>query len=412
MLVLVLFIFSLLIYKKDKFLSPFNLFLFSWSLYVGIKYLFEIFNDRYYSSITINAIFISTISFLFGFSLLQLVIAPSKKINSNSVFVEKDVGFKMFVWSIIFFCAFTVYLMALGVRLSDIITDSLQVRWTLGNGGNNIFTQILLVPLSVIPLIVFWNIGKVKNYYLVLVLLICFVYFFVLGLRGVIIDWLFSYLAIKSLKAGSIGLNIRKIFKFGIFAILIMTIIGLIRFNSQVSDANKVDLIGENKSEALNIIADLFFERLDFLDVTNAYLNKYEHGNRDLKIPIVPFFSNFIPRNLVNEKIYPTDTQVTHIAGEGYDQENITRIVGPIPELLYLGGFPLLIFWYFFVGVFFSYSSIKINNSNKGSFLQKIYSKQLLQYGSVPLFFGINTIFGTQFIIVTGITILTFYFLE
>lgn len=410
MILLIIGIFIWLFLNRKDILNPINLFLLSWSLYIGIKYLFQYANGRYYYDNTLDAIICATASFLFGYIIINFLFKRNKKIGAHYLYKEKNIGFKLLFSAILLVGSFTCYLFLLGVNIGQILTDPLAVRWILGNGGNNLFTQLFLVPLSVIPVIAFWNINKIKKPVLYVILLFCFFYFSILGIRGVIIDWFFSYIAIRSFKSGSYGLEFNKILKFVFFAFVVMTTIGIIRFNSQTE--SKVDLTEIDKSESLNLVTDLFFERLDFLDVLNAYLYKYENGNRELKIPIIPFISNFMPRNFSAEKLYPTDTQVTHIAGAGYDQENITRIVGPIPELVTIGGKMAIIIWFFLSGALFSLLSLKIILSKTGSLLQRLYSKQLLQVGSLPLFMGINTIFGTQFIIVTAISLVTFYILE
>jgi hypothetical protein len=344
---------------------------------------------------------------LFKNKKLQLTFL-TKKIEAEKT--RTVIGNKLLITSVLLVVSFTFYLILLGINISQIFQDSLAVRWTLGNGGNNLITQLFLVPLSVIPVILIWNLNSVNKYKSFVIFLICFFYFYLLGIRGVIIDWVFSYMAIKSLKNNSFNLPLRKIFYFGLVSGVVMTVIGFIRLNNQLSE--KIEYTNLDKVEIFKLSSQLFFERLDFLDVLNAYFIKVKDGNNELKLPLVPVFSNFIPRNFVSEKIYPTDTQVTKIAGEGYAQENITRIVGPLPELYKLGGVYLIIIWFFCFGVLFKLLSIKIMFSKSGSVLQILYSKQLLQIGSLPLFFGVNTIFGTQFIIVTIISLLTIKMLK
>jgi len=386
-------------------------------LYIGIKYVYNLSNFDEYDRDFLNLIITSTLSFIVGYALLSIMLFENKKLQvtflTKKVEEEKrhkDIGNKLLVSSILLVISFTFYLILLGINILQIFQDSLAVRWTLGNGGNNLITQLFLVPLSVIPVILIWNLKSVNNYKSIAIFVICFFYFYLLGIRGVIVDWVFSYMAIKSFNNKSFSLPFRKILYFGLIAGLVMTVIGFIRLNNQLNE--KVEFTNMDKVEIVKLSTQLFFERLDFLDVLNAYFIKVKNGNNELKLPLVPVFSNFLPRNFVSEKIYPTDTQVTKIAGEGYAQENITRIVGPLPELYKLGGVYLIIIWFFCFGVLFKLLSIKIMFSKSGSVLQILYSKQLLQVGSLPLFFGINTIFGTQFIIVTIISLITIKILK
>jgi len=410
MLLLVLIFIILLFVTRNRFLQPFSLFVASWILYIGIKIIYEFINDRFYKDILLNEIAFMTVSFLFGYTLSKLIFHNKKNTFVKYNYISKNIGLKLLITSLIFIISFTLYLLLLGVKINQITSDSLAIRWLLGNGGNNIITQIFLVPMSVIPIIYFWNSDKIKFNYGFFIILFCFYYFYVLGIRGVIIDWIFSFIAIKSFKSHSFKIPFKKIAIFVISALLVMSIIGIIRYNSQIE--NNIYLQQVDKGSAITLATDLFFERLDFLDVLNAYFKKVELGLDDLKLPIVPFFSMFLPRSIDKEKLFPTDTQITKLSGDGYDQENITRIVGPLPELYKIGGNIAVCAWFFLFGIIFYIINLKIVSTKTGSLLQKVYSKQLLQVGSLPLFFGINTIYGTQFIIVTLITIITFILIE
>jgi oligosaccharide repeat unit polymerase len=419
LILFILFIFYI-IFNSKNILLPFSLYVLSWLLYIGIKYSYNLYNFDQYNDDFLNLIIISTVSFIFGYFIFSVLfykknnlsynynIPKPSVINSNVTSVNE--GDKLLISSAFLVFFFTIYLVSLGINIFEIFNDSLAVRWVLGNGGNNLITQFFLVPLSVIPVILIWKLKNVNKYKAILIFFLCFFYFYLLGIRGVIVDWFFSYMAINSFKNKNFSLPLKKIFYFGFIAGLIMTIIGFIRLNNQLDE--KIEYKSLDKLEIINLSTQIFFERLDFLDVLNAYFVKEANGNNELKLPLVPVFSNFIPRNFVSEKIYPTDTQVTKIAGEGFAQENITRIVGPLPELYKLGGPFLIIVWFFLFGFLFNFLSIKIFFAKNGSTLQILYSKQLLQIGSLPLFFGINTIFGTQFIIVSIISIITIKLLK
>ena len=414
----ILFIFYILFNSKN-ILLPFSLYVLSWLLYIGIKYSYNLYNFDQYNGDFLNLIIISTVSFIFGYFIFSILFYKKVSLSNHNTLEKagdesnvsyEDKGDKLLISSFLFVFFFTIYLFFLGINIFEIFNDSLAVRWVLGNGGNNLITQFFLVPLSVIPVILIWKLKNISKYKAFLIFGLCFFYFYLLGIRGVIVDWFFSYMAIKSFKNNNFNLPLKKIFYFGFIAGIIMTIIGFIRLNNQLDE--KIEYKSLDKLEIINLSSQIFFERLDFLDVLNAYFIKVANGNNELVLPLVPVFSNFIPRNLVSEKIYPTDTQVTKIAGEGFAQENITRIVGPLPELYKLGGPLLIIIWFFIFGFMFKFLSIKIFFSKTGSTLQILYSKQLLQIGSLPLFFGINTIFGTQFIIVSIISLITIKLLK
>ena len=419
MWVLFILFLACILFNSKNILLPFSLFVLSWLLYVGIKYLYNIINYTQYSDQLLVLIIISTTSFVFGYFIFSLLFYKKSNIsinyNHNSLIPKDELklvdnGNKLLISSILFVFFFTIYLTFLHINIYQIFNDSLAVRWILGNGGNNLITQLFLVPLSVIPVILIWRLDSIKKYKAILIFTLCFFYFYLLGIRGVIVDWFFSYMAISSFKNKNFSLPLRKIFYFGALAGIIMTIIGFVRLNSQLDQ--KIEYENLDKLEVLDLSTQIFFERLDFLDVLNVYFIKVSNGNNELKLPIVPVFSNFIPRNFVSEKIYPTDTQVTKIVGGGFAQENITRIVGPLPELYKIGGFYLVVIWFLVFGFLFKFLSIKISFSKTGSITQIFYSKQLLQIGSLPLFFGINTIFGTQFIIVSIISLITIKLLK
>jgi hypothetical protein len=419
MFILFIFFIFYIIFNSRNILLPFSLYVLSWLLYIGIKYSYNLYNFDQYNGDFLNLIIISTVSFIFGYFIFSILfykknnssydnLSENLVVNSNPIY--KDKGNKLLISSVLLVFSFTVYLFLLGINIFEIFNDSLAVRWVLGNGGNNLITQIFLVPLSVIPVVLIWKLKNVSKFKAILIFCLCFFYFYLLGIRGVIVDWFFSYMAIKSFKNSNFSLPLKKIFYFGFIAGIIMTIFGFIRLNNQLDD--KIEFNHLDKLEILNLSTQIFFERLDFLDVLNAYFIKEANGNNELVLPTVPVFSNFVPRNFVSDKIYPTDTQVTKIAGEGFAQENITRIVGSLPELYKLGGPLLIISWFFIFGLMFKFLSVKIFYSKTGSTLQILYSKQLLQIGSLPLFFGINTIFGTQFIIVSIISLITIKLLK
>jgi hypothetical protein len=419
MLILFVLFILYIIFNSKNILLPFSLYVLSWLLYIGVKYVYNLNNFDQYNYDFLNLIIISTISFIFGYFVFSLVFLKKINLYSSKVIVEQSAGNnlksvvngdKLLLSCILLVFFFTIYLVFLGINISDIINDSLAVRWVLGNGGNNLITQFFLVPLSVIPVIVIWNLKNINKFKVIVIFFLCFIYFYLLGIRGVIVDWFFSYMAINSFKNHNFSLPLKKIFYFGFIAVLVMTIIGFIRLNSQLDE--KIEYKSLDKLEIINLSTRIFFERLDFLDVLNAYFIKESNGNDDLKLPLLPVLYNFIPRNFVREKIYPTDTQVTKIAGEGFAQENITRIVGPLPELYKLGGPYLIVLWFMIFGFLFNFLSIKIFYAKNGSTIQILYSKQLLQIGSLPLFFGINTIFGTQFLIVSLISFITIKLLK
>lgn len=420
MLILFIFFIFYIIFNSKNILLPFSLYVLSWLLYIGIKYSYNLYNFDQYNDHFLDLIIISTVAFIFGYFIFSFLFYKKVNLSNNYNILEPSVvnnnvnsgdkGNKLLISSILLVFFFTIYLVFLGINIFEIFNDSLAVRWVLGNGGNNLITQFFLVPLSVIPVILIWKLKNVNRFKAVSIFFLCFFYFYLLGIRGVIVDWFFSYMAINSFKNKNFSLPLKKIFYFGFIAVLLMTIIGFIRLNNQLDE--KIEYKNLDKLEIIDLSTRIFFERLDFLDVLNAYFIKEANGNNELILPVVPVFSNFIPRNFVSEKIYPTDTQVTKIAGEGYAQENITRIVGPLPELYKLGGSYLVIVWFFIFGFLFNFLSIKIFFAKNGSTLQILYSKQLLQIGSLPLFFGINTIFGTQFIIVTLISLITIKLLK
>jgi len=412
MIFLTIFFLIILFFNWNKFLQPFTLFILSWILYIGIKLLYEFSNGRNYKEILYLEVLLMSVSFLIGYVFSKCIfnLQIKKNINFKINYIPKNNGLKLLSISVILIFIFTVYLLLLGVKINQITSDSLAIRWLLGNGGNNFLTQLILVPLSVIPVIYFWNIEKIKPLIGFFIIIFCFYYFYVLGIRGVIVDWIFSFITITSFKNNTLKIPFKKILTFAISALFIISFIGIIRFNSQLENNTAVKNI--ETSSAIILASDLFFERLDFLDVLNAYFKKVELGQDELKLPSIPFISMFLPRSIVKEKLFPTDTQVTKLSGDGFDQENITRIVGPLPELYKIGGNFAVCFWYFIVGMLFYLINFKLLSAKTGSLFQKVYSKQLLQIGSIPLFFGINTIYGTQFIIVTLISILSFIIFE
>lgn len=418
MLILFILFFFYIIFNSKNILLPFSLYVLSWLLYIGIKYSYNLYNFDQYNDGFLNLIINSTVSFTFGYLIFSFLFYKKKLSNHditknlivNGNGINNDNGNKLLISSIFLVFSFTLYLYFLGINIFEIFNNSLAVRWVLGNGGNNLITQFFLVPLSVIPVILIWKLKNISKYKAILIFCVCFFYFYLLGIRGVIVDWFFSYMAIKSFKNNNFSLPLKKIIYFGFIAGIIMTIIGFIRLNNQLDE--KIEYKSLDKLEIINLSTQIFFERLDFLDVLNAYFIKVANGNNELVLPTIPVFSNFIPRNFVSDKIYPTDTQVTKIAGEGFAQENITRIVGSLPELYKLGGPLLIAIWFFTFGFIFKFLSHKIFFSKTGSTLQILYSKQLLQIGSLPLFFGINTIFGTQFIIVSLISLITIKLLK
>ena len=176
MIFLTIFFLIILFFNWNKFLQPFTLFILSWILYIGIKLLYEFSNGRNYKEILYLEVLLMSVSFLIGYVFSKCIfnLQIKKNINFKINYIPKNNGLKLLSISVILIFIFTVYLLLLGVKINQITSDSLAIRWLLGNGGNNFLTQLILVPLSVIPVIYFWNIEKIKPLIGFFIIIFCF----------------------------------------------------------------------------------------------------------------------------------------------------------------------------------------------------------------------------------------------
>jgi hypothetical protein len=139
------------------------------------------------------------------------------------------------------------------------------------------------------------------------------------------------------------------------------------------------------------LLLDLILQRLDYLDVMQAA----ETSLSQLQLPAIPFLYNLLPRGLFVDKLYSSDTQATALAGPGFDEENITRIVGIVAEMM--SSDLMLIFgivFLFSLGVLYKVIDNRMRMTRGRLFL---YARILPAAGGLPLLGGWNTIYMSSF---------------
>lgn len=281
------------------------------------------------------------------------------------------------------------------------ITDPIAARWALGNGGNILFQALWTNFLIVTAIYIFFSTAPLVHR--IFAVAISLAWFPLLSIRAPLVDFVLTVIVIKLFLLGRRGFSLFAALCFATAALLLIATLGVVRLILQTGNTLE-EIIGASP-ELLNVSAllvDLILMRLDYLDVLQAA----EPSLSQLQLPAIPFFYSLLPRKIFGDKLYPSDTQVTALAGAGFDEENITRIAGIVAEMI--SSDLILIFGVVFLsllGVLYRLIDSRTCMTRGRLFL---YARILPAAGGLPLLGGWNSIYTTTFalnLVISGLIV-------
>jgi hypothetical protein len=308
------------------------------------------------------------------------------------------------VYGIMIACLVLVLLQLAMVGVSPLsaVNDPISARWALGHHGNILFQSLWVNFILVSALYVAFS--QARLHAKVLSILGCLSPFLLLSIRAPVVDFAFSLLAMRALKRGRSGIGVVPVLAFAVPTFLFISVLGIWRLSTQVGQ--DVEALVDSGGGTLPLMWSLILQRLDYLDVLLAA----EPDLRSLRFPALPLVYNLLPRALVPDKLYSSDTQVTAIAGVGFDEENITRVVGIVAEMMSgLGGLVFGILFAVSMGFAFAYLDRRPASSRGTAVL---FARLLPAAGALPLLGGWNTLYFSSLLLNVLFTLLSVAFYE
>jgi hypothetical protein len=270
------------------------------------------------------------------------------------------------------------------------IEDPITARWALGNGGNILFQSLWTNFLIVTAIYIFFS--PTRLVHRVFAVAISLAWFPLLSIRAPLIDFVLTVIVIKYFLVGRRGFSPFAGVMFAFTSLVIIASLGAVRLSLQTGKSLEDLLSAEpNLLNVSGLMIALILQRLDYLDVLQAA----ESSLSQLKLPAIPFLYNLLPRGLFAEKLFSSDTQTTALAGRGFNEENITRIVGIVAEMM--SSHLMLLFgamFLFSLGVLYKLLDSRVRMSRGQLFL---FARMLPAAGGLPLLGGWNTIYMSTF---------------
>ena len=284
----------------------------------------------------------------------------------------------------------TLHLALIGQTPLAAIRDPITARWALGNGGNILFQTLWTNYLIITAIYIYFT--PTMLFHRVCAVGLCLAWFPLLSIRAPLVDFVLTVIVIRSFLVGRRGFSLFAGLSFALSALLLISVLGIVRLSSQTGQSLE-EILGAapDVRNVSGLLVDLVLQRLDYLDVIQAA----EPRLSELAFPPIPFVYNLAPRGLFSEKLFSSDTQTTGLAGAGFDEENITRIVGVVAEMISSDG--ILIFgliYLFSMGVLYKLIDSRKRMDRGELFL---YARLLPAAGGLPLLGGWNTIYMSSF---------------
>lgn len=305
---------------------------------------------------------------------------PSVTVHISNVYLPALAGFVLV----------TLHLALVGQTPLSAISDPITARWALGNGGNILFQALWTNFLIVSAIYIFF--APIPIVHRVAAVIITLAWFPLLSIRAPLVDFVLTVIVIKSFLVQRRGFSLVAALSFALSAMLLIAVLGVVRLSSQTGMSLEQILgAAPDLMNVSGLLLDLILQRLDYLDVLQAA----EPNLSQLNLPPIPFLYNLLPRGLFVDKLFSSDTQATALAGEGFDEENITRIVGIVAEMM--SSDLTLIFgllYLFVLGVIYKLIDSRVRMSRGKLFL---YARMLPAAGGLPLLGGWNTIYMSSF---------------
>ena len=363
----------------------------NFALYAFIKPLFI--SDYFKSGTHVPQYVLGALGFFLLGSLLGVMICaltgdrkmtdeppPAVTVQMTNVYLPALVGVALVI----------LHLALLGYTPLSAIEDPITVRWALGNGGNILFQSLWTNFLIVTAIYIFFTSAPLIHR--LFAVTISLAWFPLLSVRAPLIDFVLTVIVIKCFLVKRRGFSTFAGVIFASVSLIIIASLGVVRLSLQTGKSLE-DLLNAapNLLNVGGLLIALTLQRLDYLDVLQAAESRLSQ----LQLPALPFLYNLLPRGLFGDKLFSSDTQTTVLAGIGFDEENITRIVGVVAEMMSSG--LMLLFgalFLFSLGVLFKLLDSRMRMNRGRLFL---FARLLPAAGGLPLLGGWNTIYMSSF---------------
>jgi hypothetical protein len=298
----------------------------------------------------------------------------------------------------------TLHLVLVGQTPLSAIEDPITARWALGNGGNILFQSLWTNFLIVTAIYIFFTPAPLIHRLFAVALSLA--WFPLLSVRAPLIDFVLTVIVIKSFLVKRRGFSPFTGVIFAVTSLVVIASLGAVRLSLQTGKSLEELLsAAPNLLNVSGLLIALTLQRLDYLDVLQAA----ESSLSQLQLPAIPFLYNLLPRGLFAEKLFSSDTQATALAGQGYAEENITRIVGVVAEMM--SSHLMLLFglmFLFSLGVLYKLLDSRVRMNRGRLFL---FARMLPAAGGLPLLGGWNTIYMSSFalnLMMSGLIVLLY----
>jgi hypothetical protein len=283
-----------------------------------------------------------------------------------------------------------LHLALIGYTPLSAIEDPITVRWALGNGGNILFQSLWTNFLIVTAIYIFFTSAPLIHR--LFAVAISLAWFPLLSIRAPLIDFVLAVIVIKYFLVKRRGFSPFTGVIFAAASLIVIASLGAVRLSLQTGKSlEELVSAAPNLLNVSELLIGLILQRLDYLDVLQAA----ESSLSQLQLPAIPFLYNLLPRGLFAEKLFSSDTQTTALAGQGYAEENITRIVGVVAEMM--SSHLMLLFgamFLFSLGVLYKLLDSRVRMNRGRLFL---FARLLPAAGGLPLLGGWNTIYMSSF---------------
>jgi hypothetical protein len=285
-----------------------------------------------------------------------------------------------------------LHLALVGYTPLSAIEDPITVRWALGNGGNILFQSLWTNFLTVTAIYIFFTSAPLIHR--LFAVAITLAWFPLLSIRAPLIEFVLIVIVIKYYLVNRRGISPFAGVMFAVTSLVVIASLGAVRLSLQTGKSFE-ELLGDvpNLFNVSGLMIALILQRLDYLNVLQAA----ESSLSQLQLPAIPFLYNLLPRGLFAEKLFSSDTQTTALAGQGFDEENITRIVGVVAEMM--SSHLMLLFgvmFLFSLGVLYKLLDRRVRMNRGRLFL---FARMLPMAGGLPLLGGWNTIYMSSFVL-------------
>ncbi len=343
---------------------------------------------------TVVATYLSVgiVAFIIINSISNKLIFLSKNAG-NPLSIEINVDIKRVVYFLLIgYCVLFFQLFLNGLSVIEVFKNPLIARWAMGN-NNGLIIQLIWFNIFILCSIVI-SFSSYSVFIRIGIVSVSLFPFLALSIRAPLIDYLLALIIISRIKKRKLGISLIKTLLFAGFGLLLVGFLGIFRLATQQN--RDFSYYFSNLKNVFILIFELILQRLDYLDVLCAAEGKISK----VALPSIPFVYSYIPRSLFPMKLFPTDTQVTLLAGGGFAEKNVTRIVGVVAEAMsFEFGIIYLIIWFSCFAFVFSMLNFWLKHGKIKYRGAVYYSRIASAFGALPLFGGWNTIYLSSFLL-------------